>query len=312
MASRASRRVIFAALAANAAIAISKYAAAAITGSSAMLAEAFHSTADTGNELLLLIGMKRSERPPDSLHPFGHGKLLYFYSLLVAVYIFAIGGGLAAFEGIRHLLHPETPSRVGWNYAVLTIAAVFEFYSWRISYREIRARKDPDESTWDEIIGSKDPTVFTVFLEDSAGLIGAFLAFLGVFLGHHFQKSYFDPIASLLIAALLIAVALLLGRETGALLAGERTNRSRIKQIRKIIGTDPAVEGIGDLLTMQLGPHQALVTVSVNLRSSTDVEQVESVIARLKQRIRERDATISRIFIEPASLDGGRRESEGA
>jgi cation diffusion facilitator family transporter len=309
VAPRASRRVIFAALAANAAIAISKYTAAAITGSSAMLAEAFHSTADTGNELLLLIGMKRSGRPPDSLHPFGHGKLLYFYSLLVAVYIFAIGGGLAAFEGIRHLLHPEIPSRVGWNYAVLTLAAIFEFYSWRISYREIRARKDPDESTWDEIIGSKDPTVFTVFLEDSAGLIGTFLAFLGVFLGHHFQKPYFDPIASLLIAALLMAVALLLGRETGALLAGERTNRSRIKQIREIITADPAVEAIGDLLTMQLGPHQALVTVSVKLRSRTDVEQVESVIARLKQRIRGRDATISQIFIEPASLDAGRREA---
>ena len=206
-----------------------------------MLSEAMHSTADMGNELLLLLGMRRSRRPPDSLHPFGHGKLLYFYSLLVAVYIFAVGGGLAAYEGIHHLLHPETSVRVGWNYAVLGISAVFDLYSWRVAYREILARKDPDESPWDEIIGSKDPTVFTVFLVDSAGLIGVVIAFLGIFWGHVLHNPYCDPAASLLIALLLAAVALLLGRETGALLTGERTNRSRIRRIQEILTADPAV-----------------------------------------------------------------------
>ena len=116
-----------------------------------MLAEAVHSTVDTGNELLLLLGMKRSERPPDALHPFGHGKVLYFYSFLVAVYIFALGGGFAIYQGVSHLRHPGEFTHVAWNYAVLAIALAFEFYSWRISYKELLARKDPDESTWDEI-----------------------------------------------------------------------------------------------------------------------------------------------------------------
>ena len=177
MAARESKKVIYAAIVANLAIATCKYVAAALTGSSAMLAEAFHSTADSGNELLLLVGMKRSSRPPDELHPHGHGKALYFYSLLVAGYIFGVGGGLAVHHGISHQRNPQIPDHSGWNYAVLAFAAAFEGYSWLISYRELRSQKDPDESTRDEIIGSKDPTIFTVFLEDSAGLLGAVIAF---------------------------------------------------------------------------------------------------------------------------------------
>jgi cation diffusion facilitator family transporter len=194
-----------------------------------MLAEALHSTADTGNELLLLVGMKRSTRPADELHPYGHGKALYFYSLLVAVYIFGVGGGLAVHHGITHLRNPEIPGHPGWNYGVLAFAAAFEFYSWLISYRELRAQKDPDESTWDEIIGSKDPTIFTVFFEDSAGILGAAIAFLGIVLSRLLKNPYFDPAASIVIGLLLAAVAIFLGRESGALLIGERTNRARIR-----------------------------------------------------------------------------------
>jgi cation diffusion facilitator family transporter len=302
--SPASRKVVFAAIAANIAIAVCKYAAAAVTGSPAMLSEAFHSTADTGNELLLLFGMKRSRRPPDSLHPFGHGKLLYFYSLLVAVYIFAIGAGLSAYEGIHHLLHPEPSTHVGWSYAVLALSAVFDFYSWRVSYREILARKEANESTWEEIVSSKDPTVFTVFLEDCAGLAGVFLAFLGIFLGHTFKNPYFDPVASLLIALLLAAIAIFLGRETGALLAGERTNRSRIKRIAEIINAEPAVERIGELLTMQLGPEQALLTVTLKFLDGLELNQLETIIAGLKQQIQHQDPTIAQIFMEPSALNG--------
>jgi hypothetical protein len=144
-----------------------------------MLAEAIHCTVDTGNELLLLVGMKRSIRPPDTLHPYGHGKVLYFYSLLVAVYIFAVSGGLAMYQRISRLRHPEPTSHLGWNYVVLTVAAALEFYSWRMSYRELLSRKDPHESMLDEIIGSKDPTIFTVFLEDSAALLGTCAALSG-------------------------------------------------------------------------------------------------------------------------------------
>jgi cation diffusion facilitator family transporter len=300
--SRASKKVIYAAIVANVAIAICKYVAAAFTRSSAMLAEAVHSTVDTGNELLLLLGMKRSVRPPDPLHPYGHGKVLYFYSLLVAVYIFGAGGALAVYRGISHLHHPEPTANLSWSYAVLAFAAGFEFYSLRISYRELRLRKDPNESTWDEIIGSKDPTIFTVFLEDSAGLAGTFLAFLGILLGHVSHSPYPDPAASVLIGLLLAAVAILLGRESGALLVGERTNRSRIKRVGEIIRSDPSVEQVGDLLTMQLGPDQVLLTVDIKFRRGLDVQHLESAIDRIESRIRKEEPTIERIFIEVDSL----------
>jgi len=302
MASRSSTRIVLISALANLGIAICKYLAAAFTGSSAMLAEAFHSTADTGNELLLLLGMRRSARPPDELHPYGHGKVLYFYSLLVAVYIFAIGGMFALYEGITHLRNPVLSQHPGWNYAVLAVTAGFELYSWTISYRELVRRKEPNESTWDEIIGSKDPTVFTVFLEDSAGLVGAALAFSGIFLGHVFHNPTFDPIASILIALLLSAVAVLLGRESGALLVGERTNRTKLKKVRGVIESDAAVERVGDLLSMQLGPEQVLLTANIRFRRGLDVPELEKAVARLEERIKKAEPTIERIFLEADSL----------
>jgi cation diffusion facilitator family transporter len=300
--SDSSKNVIYAAIASNLTIAIFKYLAAFFTGSSAMLAEAFHSTADTGNEFLLLLGIKRSARPPDPLHPFGHGKVLYFYSLLVAVYIFGIGGVLAMHQGISHIRHPQELTHIGWNYAVIAIAFASEFYSWRISYRELLSRKDPDESTWDEIIGSKDPTVFTIFLEDSAGMAGTVLAFLGIFVGQLFHRSYFDPLASILIGLLLTAVAVLLGRESGALLVGERTNRSIIRRMRQIICGDSAVDNVGDLLTMQLGPDQVLVNVDIRFRRGLDVQELELAIDRIEKSIRQKEPTVGRVFIEVDSL----------
>lgn len=302
MPSRSSKKVVYVALASNFAIAISKYVAAAFTQSAAMLAEAVHSTVDTGNELLLLLGMKRSVRPADELHPYGHGKVLYFYSLLVAVYIFGLGGGLTIYHGISHLKHPEPPTHTGWNYVVLAFATLLDFYSWQISYRELQARKDPNESTWQEIIGSKDPTIFTVFLEDSAALAGTFIAFLGIFLGHMFRNPYLDPAASIVIGLLLAGVAFLLGRESGALLVGERTNRVRIKRVKEIIQADPAVEDVGELLTMQLGPDQVLLTVDIKFRRGLDVQELESAIDRIENRIREAEPTIVRIFLEADSL----------
>src|SRR5579864_1251719 len=312
MGTRESKGVIYAAIFVNIAIAGCKFAAAVVTSSSAMLAEAFHSTADTGNELLLLMGIKRSARPPDALHPYGHGKALYFYSLLVAVYIFGVGGGLAVHEGISHLKHPEIPSHPGWNYAVLALAAAFDFYSWRISYRELRARKDPNESTWDEIKGGKDPTVFTVFLEDSAGLLGVFLAFLAIFLGRQFNNPYLDPIASIVIGSVLAVVAVFLGRESGALLVGERTNRARIERLNEIIRADPAVEHVGDLLTMQLGPEQVLLTVNIQFRRKLELEQLESAIERIEARIRREQPSVQRIFIEAESFKPEKSSSKAA
>ncbi len=277
-----------------------------------MLAEAVHSTVDTGNELLLLLGLRRSARPADSLHPFGHGKVLYFYSLLVAVYIFAFGGGLAVYQGISHMRHPALPENVVWSYLVLAGAAAFESYSWRISYHELRRRNDPGESVFDEIIGSKDPTIFTVFLEDSAGLIGAVLAFLGIWLGRVFHNPFLDPAASILIGILLASVAVLLGRETGALLVGERTDRSRIRRMRQIILSDPAVERVGELLTMQMGPQQALLTVEIRFRRTLEIQQLECAIAGIKDHIREQEPAVEKIFIDPEPFPEKRRDEHEA
>ena len=302
MPSRSSRRVVYTAIVANLAIAACKYAAAALTHSSAMLAEAVHSTVDTGNELLLLLGMKRSVRPPDELHPYGHGKALYFYSLLVAVYIFGMGGLLALYEGISHLRHPRPATHIVWNYVVLALAAAFDYYSWRISYRELMSRKDPNESLWSELVGSKDPTIFTVLLEDSAGIVGAVLAFFGILLDNIFHAHYFDPAASILIGILLSGMAFFLGRESGALLVGERTNRVRIKRVKEIIEADPAVERVGDLLTMQLGPEQVLLTADIKFRAGLNVQELESAIDRIESHIREQEPMIERIFLEADTL----------
>lgn len=309
MPERDSKKIIYIAIAANVAIAACKYAAAFVTGSPAMMAEAYHSTADTGNELLLLLGMKRSTKPADRLHPYGYGKALYFYSFLVAVYIFGVGGGLSIHEGISHLQHPQPADHPGWNYAVLAVAAAFEFFSWRISYRELNRRKERDESIWDEIMGSKDPTVFTVFLEDSAGLLGAFLAFLGIFLGHVFHNPYFDPAASILIGVVLGIVSLFLGRESGALLLGERTNQARLDHVRRIITADPAVVTVGDLLTMQLGPNQVLLTVDIQFRRDLNMQSLEAAVDRIEDGIRAVEPMIDRIFIEAESF---RRNKPGS
>ena len=309
---QASRKVVYVAVGANLGIASAKWIAALLTRSSAMLAEAVHSTVDTGNELLLLWGMKRSVRPPDPLHPYGHGKVLYFYSLLVAVYIFSVGGGVAIYDGFSHLRRPHDYSYVGWSCAVLGISMAFDLYSWFVSYKELHYRKDPDESIWDEIIGSKDPTVFTVFLEDSAGLVGSVLALLGIVLGAMFHNPYLDPLAPIMIGLLLLVVAIVLARESGALLVGERTNRGKIRRVKEIISGDPSVDRVGDLLTMQLGPDQVLLTVDIRFNRGLNVQQLENAIDRIEQRIREAEPSIGKMFIEADSLKGESRSASEA
>jgi cation diffusion facilitator family transporter len=303
VASRGSKKVVYAAIGSNLAIALCKYVAAAFTGSPSMLAEAFHSTVDTGNELLLLVGLKRSGRPPSALHPFGHGKALYFYSLLLAVYIFGVGGGLAVHNGISALRHPEPAMHSSWNYAVLAFSVVLDFYSWRISYLELRAHKKRGENIWDEVVGSKDPAIFTVFLEDSASLAGILIAFCGIFLGRIFNWPYFDPAASILIGILLFGTAALLGRESGALLVGERTRSATIQKVERILRDEPSVEKVGELLTMQLGPEQILLTADIRFQRELDVEHLEKAIDKIETRIQSEEPRIGQIFLQPDPLN---------
>ncbi len=296
--------MIYAAIASNLAIAISKYAAAVFTGSAAMLAEAFHSTVDSGNELLLLLGVRRSARPPDADHPFGHGKELYFWSFLVSILVFGMGGGVSVYEGISRLLTPKATEYERWNYIVLGLSAIFEGYSWYISRQELRQRKKPGETLWRVIRRSKDPTVFTVFLEDSAALVGISIAFLGIFLGARLHNPYLDPAASILIGLLLAGVAVLMASETSALLVGESANRDQLDRVAKIIRSEAEIEAVGDLLTMQLGPEQVLLTVAIKFRPNLTVRELESTVDRLEKRIRQEEPSIVRIFIEAESLRG--------
>jgi cation diffusion facilitator family transporter len=302
MAPGSSKKVVYAAIAANVGIALSKYAAALLGGSSSMLAEAFHSTVDSGNELLLLLGMKRSARPADAGHPFGHGKEVYFWSLLVAIFIFGIGGGFSLYEGLTRLFHHQPPSDLKWNYVVLGIAALLEGYSWWVSRRELVSRKKADETIWNLILRSKDPTVFTVFIEDSAALAGIALAFLGILLTQLFRNSIFDALGSIAVGLLLAVVAVLLAMESRKLLVGERADSDQINRVREVIASEPAVEKVGDLLTMQLGPEEVLLNVAIKFRRGQNVQDLEATIDNLERRIRAKEPSIKRIFIEAESL----------
>jgi len=297
-----STKVIYVAIAANLAIALTKYGAAAITGSPAMLAEAFHSTADSCNEFLLLLGIKRSQRPPDELHPFGHGKELYFWSLVVAIVIFGIGAGFSLDDGISLLLHPVITTKPNWNYAILAVAAVFEGYSWFVSRRELLHRRRPGQTLWRLIRASKDPSVFTVFIEDSAALVGIAIAALGIALGQVLHNPYCDPAASVLIGLLLAGVAILLANESRELLLGERAPLRQIQRVKELIGSEPSVEAVGDIFTMQLGPDEILLAVALRFSSHLRVEELELTIDRLEEKIRREEPAIKRIFIEAESL----------
>src|SRR6267154_842302 len=297
-----STKVIYVAIAANLAIALTKYGAAAITGSPAMLAEAFHSTADSCNEFLLLLGIKRSQRPPDELHPFGHGKELYFWSLVVAIVIFGIGAGFSLDDGISLLLHPVTTPKPNWNYAILAVAGVFEGYSWFVSRRELLDRRRPGQTLWRLIRASKDPSVFTVFIEDSAALGGIAIAALGIALGQVLHNPYCDPAASVLIGLLLAGVAILLANESRELLLGERAPLRQIQRVKELIGSEPSVEAVGDIFTMQLGPDEILLAVALRFSSHLRVQELELTIDRLEEKIRQKEPAIKRIFIEAESL----------
>lgn len=302
MATKSRKIVVYVATAVNASVAISKFIAAYFTGSSAMIAEGIHSMVDTGDSLLLLLGIHRSRKPPDKMHPFGHGKELYFWALIVAIVIFGVGGGMSIYEGIMHLLHPEPIRSLTWNYWVLGIAAVLDGASWTLAIREFLRIKQPGAGFWATIHASKDPTVFTVLIEDSADLLGLLLAFIGVTLGHYLKNPIYDGAASILIGLLLASLASVLAYESKGLLVGESTDVQVVESIRKIAEADPAVQRAAQPLTMQLAPHQVLLNLDIQFCSGLSVEELETAVNRLEQAIRQKHSDVIRIFIEAHAL----------
>lgn len=292
-----SRVVVYGAIAGNVAIATTKFIVAGITGSSAMLSEAIHSTVDTGNGLLLLVGLKRSQRQPDAEHPFGYGKELYFWSLIVAVLIFGVGGGISAYEGVLHMLHPEPLQDAKWNYVVLGCAAVFEGISFAIALRAMLKEKG-DTPFWKALHSSKDPSTFTVMAEDSAALVGLLLAAIGVFASHRFGMPVLDGAASLAIGILLAAVATLLIYESRSLLVGEGVDGDMAHTIQQMAQDDQAVASAGHPLTMYFGPDEVLVTLDVKFKSGISGRDVAAAVDRIEHKIRERFHSVTRIYIE--------------
>ncbi|MBL1178266.1 cation diffusion facilitator family transporter [Pantanalinema sp. GBBB05] len=301
MATRSGHKTIFAAIAANLAIAITKFIAASITGSSAMLSEAIHSVVDTGNELVLLYGIHRSKRPADENHPFGYGQELYFWTLIVAILIFAIGGGMSVYEGISHIQHPSPIEDPTWNYVVLGLAIVFEGFSWTVALKEFLPSKGT-QSFWQAVRISKDPTIFTVLFEDSAALLGLVVALFGVFLGHWLNNPYLDGTASIIIGVILAIVAILLAREARGLLVGEGASSTTIKQIRSLVCTDPAVKGVLRVLTLYFGPEEILLNLELQFDQALTAEEVAGTIERLEATIFGHYPRIKHIFIEAKSL----------
>jgi cation diffusion facilitator family transporter len=299
-----SKTAVVAAVVGNFIIAVIKFVAAGITGSSAMISEGIHSLVDTGNGGLLLLGMNRAKRPADEDHPFGHGKALYFWTLVVSVSIFGIGGGMSLYEGISHIRHVApgaTMSDPTANYIVLGIAMLVEGWSFSVALREFLKVKGT-KGAWEYIRGSKDPSTFTVLLEDSAAMAGLVFAFLGVFFGHLLGNPYLDGVASVAIGAILMGVAFVLAFETKGLLLGEGVDPETLADIRKRVLGDPAVEGVGDILTMYIGPYALLVNLGVQFRSGSTTEEIHDAIGRIETDLMGAYPACTRIYIEAESL----------
>ena len=303
-------KVVHAALFGNLAIAVTKFVAAAITGSSAMLSEGVHSLVDTCNELLLLHGLRRAARAPDAEHPFGYGRELYFWSFIVALLVFALGGGVSIYEGVAHLRHPEPMARPLVNYAVLALSFVFEAGSWWVAQRAFRATKG-SRGWFEAFRASKDPSTFTVLFEDSAALLGLLIAAAGIGGAQLLQVPWLDGVASIGIGVVLCIAALLLARETKGLLIGEAAHPRVRRDILRIAGEDPAIRCANGVFTVQLGPDSVVAALSAEFEDALATPEIERCVNRVEAAVRELHPGIEALFVKPQTADTWRRRTAG-
>jgi cation diffusion facilitator family transporter len=305
MASGGSKLAIFASMAANLGIAVMKFIASFFTGSSAMLSEGIHSVVDTTNGLLLLWGIKKSKLAPDKLHPFGHGKEIYFWSFVVAIFIFALGGGVALYEGIKHLMetHPEiddSPKMMYWNYGVLIGSLIFEGASLWVGWKEFR--KVHTKGFVSAMAQSKDAASIAVIVENGAAVIGLLIALAGVSLTYYYHNPVFDAWASIFIGILLTYVAFFMAKETKHLLIGEAAIDEEIDEIKDIFKQYNEIEAFGNIKTMHLGPNDIMLGANVNFKDDLTVKQIEPLIKEIKEKIVAQNPDIKHIFIETDSI----------
>ncbi len=292
-----SKKVIYAALVGNALISVTKFAAALYTGSSAMMSEGIHSLVDTGNQGLLLYGMKRAKRPADARHPFGYGVELYFWAFVVAILIFAVGAGVSMYEGIQKVLHPHPVTNPMVNYIVLALAMVFESVALYVAVKEFTAVKGKN-GYLQAVMQSKDPTLFTVLFEDSAAMLGLIAAFIGLVAAQVLGLPWLDGAASIVIGIILGGTAVFLAYETKGLLLGESASPELVADIRALVAETPNVDALNELRTMHMGPEDVLLAVSLDFRNDIMVGEVEDAIYKLEQTIKARFPMVRRLFIE--------------
>ncbi|GFM30722.1 cation diffusion facilitator family transporter [Novosphingobium sp. PY1] len=297
--------VIFGALAANLGIAIAKFVAAGMTGSSSMLSEGFHSIVDSLNQVLLLYGEHKSGRKADAAHPFGYGRELYFWAFVVAILIFAVGAGLSFYEGIVHVREPEELSDPTMNYIVLGVAFALEGTSWTLAVREF-SKTMQEESWWQAVRRSKDPSVFVVMFEDSAALAGLVVAAGGVWASHQFNMSRLDGVASMLIGCILALVAVLLAREAKGLLIGESADSDIVERVRKIVDEREWITCVNHIRTIHTAPNEIFAAISADLEDSLNMGEGEQLIEDLERDLREAIPDLSSIYIRPERRGGSK------
>jgi cation diffusion facilitator family transporter len=306
MASHTSKAVIYAALIGNTLIAVTKFIAAAWTGSAAMLSEGVHSVVDTGNQFLLLFGLRSAAKPPSAQHPFGYGLQLYFYTFVVAVFIFGGGGVVSIMRGIDELRDPSPVEDPWIAYIVLGISLVFESIVWFVAFKAFRQEK-AGRSLLAAIKSSKDPTVFTVLFEDTAAMLGLIVALLGVFLSDQLMIPELDAIASIVIGVILMTTALFLGGKSQSLLTGEAASHDTRLGINRIARATPGVTGLNQAMTMHFGPNDVFVALSLDFEDSLSAAEVEKTVTQIERRIKEAHPDVTRVFIEAQSFDADRR-----
>jgi cation diffusion facilitator family transporter len=300
MPKKSNKVAIYAALAGNGLIALIKFFASAYTGSSAMFSEAIHSLVDTGNQVLLLYGIKSSERPADKTHPFGYGMEIYFWSFVVAILLFGLGAGVSVYEGISKIQNPHPLTNQLVNYIVIGFALFFEGIAFLIAYRQLGKTKG-SQSLMKTIRASKDPAIFVVLFEDFAAIIGLAVAGLGIYLGEILNLPILDGIASIIIGLILAVTASCLAFEIKGLLTGEAASEETVSGIESIIKDESAVLYINEILTMHLGPEDILLNISIDFKGAMSSGNVEETITVLETNIKNKFPEIKRVFIEAQS-----------
>lgn len=294
--------VLFGALFANVGIAIAKFVAAAISGSSSMLTEGVHSPVDSGNQVLLLYGQAKAKRPPDATHPFGYGRELYFWAFVVAILIFAVGAGASIYEGWLHIAEPEPLRDPAINYAVLAVAVLLEGTSWAIAVREFNGKRGAS-SWWQSIRRSKDPAGFIVLFEDSAALIGLGIAGVGVWASHHYGDPRIDGMASIAIGLILAGVAVLLAREAKGLLIGESADPAIISVVWSILDKRPQISAVNHVRTIHTAPDAVFVAISADFADDLPMGEAESLIEDIEREMKARVPELTSIYIRPEKQD---------